>query len=86
LIFATVNILTQIGLYVWLSQNFIFLEPYILLDFVIGEIVVLVVEIIAFVFLLREHGRFRAASYAVISNIFSLFAGGYLLMALPASF
>ncbi len=86
LIFAIVNVLTQIGMYIWLSQNFIFLEPYILLDFVIAEILVLVIEIIAFVILLREHGRLRAFSYAFISNIFSLFAGGYLLMTLPASF
>jgi len=86
LIFAMVNVLTQIGLYIWLSQNFIFLEPYILFDFAIGEIVVLVVEIIAFVLLLREHGRVRAASYAVISNIFSFIAGSYLLMALPIGF
>jgi hypothetical protein len=86
LIFAMVNILTQIGLFYWLSQNPIFFDGYLILDFVIGEVLVFLIEIIAFVLLLREHGRLRAFSYALISNIFSLFAGGYLLMTLPASF
>ena len=86
LIFLAVNILTQLILYYWLSHNSNFLDGYVLFTFIFGEIFVFIAEIIVFVLLLREHGRLRAFSYAVISNTFSLFAGGYLLMILPAWF
>ncbi|XUW99905.1 MAG: hypothetical protein TUN42_08400 [Dehalogenimonas sp.] len=86
LIFVVINVLTQLGLYYWLSQNSDFLDNYILLTYVIGEFFVFIIEIVAFVVLLREHGRLRAAAYAFTANLFSLVAGGYLLMVLPASF
>jgi len=48
-----------------------------------GEIVVFIVEIIAFLILVNEHGRLRTASFVVLANLLSLIAGGYLITVLP---
>ena len=86
LIFLAINLITQLGLYYWLAQNSSFMDGYIIFMIILGEIGGFIVELVAFVALLREHGRLRAASVAVTSNAFSLFGGTYLLLSLPTGF
>ncbi|PVV83990.1 hypothetical protein [Dehalogenimonas alkenigignens] len=86
IIFLVINLVTQIGLYYWLGQSTNFADGYVILSLIVGEIGVFIAEAILCIALLREHGRLRAASYAVTANAFSLAAGAWLLLSLPTGF
>lgn len=88
LVFLLVNLVTQLGV----NLVILFLSPAATLSWSIWmgfflytpmEILVLVVEMIAFSKLLRERTKLRAVLYAVVANLFSWALGGYLLVVLP---
>lgn len=47
------------------------------------EIAVLLVELLAFVLLLKEHSKRKAAGFAAAANLLSWFVGGFFLTVLP---
>ncbi|AKG53002.1 hypothetical protein DGWBC_0315 [Dehalogenimonas sp. WBC-2] len=79
LIFLAVNLTTQILLIMWLGQYASFTSSYDILTLIFGEVWVFIIELIAFMFLLKEHGRWRRASYVILANFLSLILGGYLI-------
>lgn len=83
LIFLIVNLFTQGLLNVWLNGITTPLESYIVLTLIAGEILVFIVEMLAFLTFVREHGRPRTALYVITANLLSLIAGGYLITVLP---
>jgi hypothetical protein len=83
LVFIIVNLVTQGILNIWLAGNYSPLNNYLIFSLIGGEIVVFIVEIIAFLILVKEHGRLRTASFVVLANLLSLIAGGYLITVLP---
>ena len=83
LIFLIINLLTQGVLNIWLNGSFTPLDSYIIFSLVFGEILVLIIEMIAFLILVKEHHRLRIALYVIIANLLSLIAGGYLITVLP---
>ena len=83
LIFIIVNLLTQGILNILLAGNYSPLNNYLIFSLIAGEIVVFIVEIIAFLILINEHGRLRTASFVILANLSSLIAGGYLITVLP---
>jgi hypothetical protein len=83
LIFLIINLVTQGLLYIILDSSNSPLNSYVLFPLIGGEILVLVVEIIAFSFLIGEHSRLRTVLYVILANLLSLVLGGYLIMVLP---
>lgn len=83
LIFLVVNLITQGVLNVWLSSSITPLESYIIFSLIFGEILVFIVEMIAFLIFINEHSRLETALYVIVANVASLFAGGYLITHLP---
>jgi hypothetical protein len=81
LAFAAINLVTQGTLNGLLTGPQI--GGYWLLGFLFGEVIVFAVEIIAFAFIMREFGKRRAISYAVVANTISLIVGGVLISYLP---
>lgn len=85
LVFAIVNLITQIGL------NLLFAEAssadgyiaLLLFFYAMGEAVVFLLEVIAFSALLKEHSKKRAACCALLANAASLLVGGLCLTYLP---
>lgn len=83
LVFIIVNLITQGILNIVLAGNLSPLNSYLIFDLIGGEIVVFIVEIIAFLSLVDEHGRLRTALFVILANSLSLIAGGYLITVLP---
>ena len=81
LAFFIINILTQTGLNAMITGPGI--GSYWMLGFIFLETIILIVEIIAFINILKEHKRGRAAIYAVAANLASLILGGLLITYLP---
>ena len=54
-----------------------------MIGFIFGELVILIVEMIAFLKLVREHKKSRTALYTVVANAASLVLGGLLITYLP---
>ena len=81
LIFFYVNIITQGALNLILTGPN--LGAYWMFGFILGEIVVLAVELLAFIPLVKEFGKLRTAIYTVVANVASLIIGGLLLSYLP---
>ena len=78
LVFLIVNLVTQAGLHLWVAENLVVngssaLQYLVLL---VAEVPILVVELAAYVFLLKEHSRLRRAAYAACANVAS-YALGY---------
>jgi len=86
LIFLVTNIVTQGFLYVWLNNSFYpLVNSYsfpVYVNLVLGEILVVIIEICIFVIFIKERRRLVTLSYVILANLASLFAGGYLLNAL----
>jgi hypothetical protein len=82
LIFIIVNIITQGALNLWLNGIATPLNNYIIFSLVLGEIAVLIVEMAAFLIFIKER-RVITSLYVIAANLLSLFAGGYLITALP---
>lgn len=81
IIFLIVNLITQGVLHILLSGSD--MAGYAILIFWFAEIVVLIIEMIAFITLLREHKKWRAAIYVFVANLLSLALGSVLLYYLP---
>lgn len=81
-IFLIVNLVTQGALNLWI--NTVTYNDYSLFfGLVFYEFVILIVEMVAFLGLLKEHGKWRRALHVLLANILSLLAGGYILTVLP---
>lgn len=81
MIFLIVNLITQGVLHALLSGSD--MSGYAILIFWFAEIVVLILEMIAFLALLHEHKKWRAAIYVFVANLLSLVLGSVLLYNLP---
>ena len=78
--FIFVNLGTQLVLNLLVAYaNFASGTALALLAYLVSEIVILIVETILFIFLLKQHSRWRRALYAVVANIASFIAGFLLL-------
>jgi hypothetical protein len=83
LIFLIINLFTQGLLNIWLSGSTTPLESYIIFSLIGGEMLVFIVEMIAFLIFVNEHHRLRTALYVIMANLLSSIAGGYLITVLP---
>lgn len=79
LVFLIVNLVTQAGLHLWIAADLVSIGDSALqyLVLLVAEVPILLVELAAYVFLLKEHSRLRRAAYAACANIAS-YALGYL--------
>lgn len=79
LVFLFINLVTQAGLHLWIGTDLVSAgsHPMYYLVLVVAEIPILLVELIAYLFLLGEYGKGRRAAYAVCANLAS-YAAGYL--------
>ena len=80
--FTVVNVITQGVLNIVLIGNFNPWESYVVLSLIFGEFLVLIIEIVAFLLLIKEYNRLRTAAYVLIANTVSLFVGAYLITTL----
>jgi hypothetical protein len=83
IVFLVTNIITQIGLNIWLDASIHPLQSYIIFSLIFGEILVFIFEMIVFLILVREFPRGRTAVYVIIANLISLIAGGFIITILP---
>lgn len=81
IVFTAVNLITQAGLNAMLTGPD--LSNYWIFGYIFGEIVVLAVELIAFLSLVKELGKMRVALYVIVANMASLILGGLLITYLP---
>ncbi|MGM0396502.1 MAG: hypothetical protein ACQEP4_05545 [Bacillota bacterium] len=82
IIFLVVNLITQGALNLWI--NTVAYNDYSLFfGLVFYEFVIIIVEIIAFLALLKEQKKWRRVIYVLFANIMSFIAGGYILTMLP---
>ncbi len=82
IVFIIINLITQGALNIWLNGNGPIMN-YAIFVLIFGEIFVFTAEIIAFLFLCKEHGRSRKVIYVLTANLASLILGGYLITVLP---
>lgn len=84
IVFLAVNLITQAGLYIWLNTvTTPFENGYLIFTLLLGEVIILVVELITFLILVNERHRLLTAFYVIAANILSLVAGWLLLTNLP---
>jgi hypothetical protein len=82
LAFFIINLITQGLLNLALSAGGL-LSSYRILVLIVLEVIVLLVEIPAFIFAVREHKKGRRALFALAANILSFIAGGFMITLLP---
>lgn len=82
IIFICVNLVTQGILNIILGSEGWISSYYLGFLLILGELLVFILEMIAFPVLVKEHGKIRSITYAIISNFISLFIGGYIISAL----
>jgi hypothetical protein len=81
-VFLIVNLVTQGALNLWI--NTVTYNDYSLFfGLIFYEFVIIIVEMVAFLGLLKEHVKWRRALYVLLANILSLLGGGYILTVLP---
>jgi hypothetical protein len=83
LVFLIVNLFTQGLLNIWLNVISNPLNSYLVLTLILGEILVIIIEMTAFLIFVKEHHPLETALYVIVANVLSLFAGGYLISVLP---
>ena len=78
LVFLIVNLATQAGLHLWIGSGAMAAGSHLLyyLVLIVAEVPILLVEMLAYMFLLKEHGKGRRALYALCANAAS-YALGY---------
>ena len=81
LVFAVINLITQAGLNAMLTGPD--LSNYWILGYIFGEIVVLVVELTAFLIFIKEFRKRHTALYVLVANTVSLLLGGMMITYLP---
>ena len=76
LVFLAVNLVTQAGLHLWIAADLISIGDSALqyLVLLVAEVPILLVELITYVFLLKEYSGLRRAAYAACANIASYVA------------
>lgn len=76
-VFLLVNLVTQGGLAVWTAHTFLSsgFWGWSVLALIPAELVILIVEMAAYVLLLRGQPRSRAAAYGFLANLFSAVLG-----------
>ena len=77
---AAVNLITAGLLNLWLL---IYNINYPFASLTIAEIIILVVEMTAFLIFVKEHSRLRTVIYMLAANLLSFVAGTYLFIVLP---
>lgn len=79
--FLMINLMTQGALNLWING----FRPngYVILVLIFAEIIILIAEMVLFPIWVKEHSKARKSAYVFISNIASLFVGGYLITILP---
>jgi hypothetical protein len=83
LVFVIVNLFTQAGLNYFLINNVLSFSSYLIFSLIALEIVVFIVELLAFSLFVNEHRRSRTALYVFTANLLGLLLGGYLITVLP---
>lgn len=78
LIFVLINLITQGFLNIWIN-NSVPSGYQLYFGMLFAEVQIFIVEAILFVLFLKEHKRGRKIWYALISNLVSFIAGGYLI-------
>lgn len=79
--FLIINLITQAGVNIALyGAN---LNSYVVLGFILVEVLVFIAEMIAFPLVLHENGKGRAVLYAFTANAVSLIGGGIMIANLP---
>lgn len=81
MIFFVLNSSTQLALNLMIHGPD--LGSYALMFYLLAEAAILLVELIAFLFLLQKTSKWRTIAFAATANLFSLALGGYLLLYLP---
>lgn len=81
LIFLIINLITQGILNVILNQSST--TSYIIIGLFIYEVIIFIVESIAFTKLLKESNKLKTISYVFVANLLSFILGGYLITNLP---
>lgn len=81
IVFLIVNLVTQGILHVWITV--LGYSNYGILFLWIGEMIVLIVEIVVYLFALKEHKKPRAVGFAFLANFLSLILGTVLYHLLP---
>lgn len=78
LVFLIVNLVTQTGLHLWAAEYLVVngSSAFQYMALLMVELPILVVELVVYVFLLKEHSRLRRAAYAACANVAS-YAVGY---------
>lgn len=80
--FLIINLLTQGALNITLNGSSPF-GSYVIIGLFLMEILIWIVETIAFLAFVKEHKKSRRAIYVFIANLASLILGGYLITILP---
>ena len=81
--FFVTNLVTQGFLYIWLNNTvYPSFQSYLTLYLLFGEVWVFIIEIVVFLFLVKEYPRPRTFLYVILANLASLIAGGFLINAL----
>jgi hypothetical protein len=83
LIFLIINLVTQGVLNIMLNINYHPLTSYVIFNLIVWEFFVFVIELVAFLVLVREHRWWRKALFVIVVNLLSLIAGGFLISVLP---
>ncbi len=79
--FFVINLITQGGLNIALNSSFS--DSYLIIALVFYEILIFIVEAIAFAVVVKEHRIRRALLYVLVANFASLLLGGFLISNLP---
>ncbi|SNS90073.1 hypothetical protein SAMN05446037_102641 [Anaerovirgula multivorans] len=80
--FLMINLVTQGALNIWIN-GFPPAQSYLVFSLIFAEIIIVIVEILSFLILVKEHSGPRKVSYALVANVLSLIAGGYIITMLP---
>ncbi len=82
IVFLIINLITQGWLNYDISFNW---QPhsYVLFSFVIMEILILIAELVMFMFAVKEGKKLKLALTVILANVTSLFVGGYLILTFP---
>ena len=81
LVFLLTNLATQAGLHLWIGSGAMAAgsHPLYYLLLMVAEVPILLVELLVYVFLLKEHGKGRRALYALCANAASYMVGFFPL-------
>jgi len=80
--FIVINLITQGSLNIWIN-GFMPTQSYTILGLILGEFIIFIVEIIGFLYFVKEHNKLRTVLYVLVANLLSLIAGGYIITILP---